>query len=685
MDVARNGISVRNPVSFGGGFGSPGDVLVSRGASFVPVWSTLPSDKTRIELLQSENYTLQRNPRAFTFLWIKASGSHVVYLPSELNQESLIFIRNDSDSPWRIDTNRAGLIYHGFRPNGSFRLPVSASITLSAAPTALGDSVSWVVVADQNMSSPPKFMLTCGITNGASTGNVVITKANTIVTSFQPKSSDTRFFLVYEGTSNVWSVTNRGYLTQNGVAVDGDGNILVCGVVIDGRSSSVVFNSTDGSTTSLTYPSSPYNMYPGGFLLKYSKTGVVQWASSFVSLFIYNYFQYNPINVSRDNNNSVYISGSSGGIMTFSNSPPLANVGIPYNGAESPFLTKYNEDGSIAWVTKVISSYVGTHATKTWHDNLNDVYVLMSPYIGDPSGVDPTWFEGFVDRLSEPLTITLFNSNLDNYAPSGKSFESTQSNISLIVKYDSDTGNPVWFTPFQGTFGSTSSTVNVARKGNVFFFLMACRYVNPELSSVVLTGTDSMSYSISQDTGNENMHVFTKLTMDGVILNSIKIAGTRVLDICACNLFSDNAIYSALPCSASTPVNFYIENNTPFLSITGVAEASFCIVSKHNFELNVTSWIILGNAYVVDSIEFDDAGNVVISTQTLKGAPIVVYKPGSVDEVVTTVNNPVVENVAYTLRYVIVFNVYFKVLSYEVNSCDASQLFSVAQQSVHLA
>jgi hypothetical protein len=691
LSVSLRNIAVTNAVSFGGSAGGVGDVLVSRGPSAPPVWVQNQSDRARIEVLQKANFVLTgANLRPFTFVWIRASGSYILKLPDSVPKDTIVFVRNDSDSFWTVDTNRAGLIYHTSRPNGSLRLRRSSSITLSAAATPVGQPIHWIVVADQNMSvSGQRFMLTGGMTSGGSTGNVVVSNGAKTLATLTPNTSNSLFYLVYEdltNSANSWTLLNRGYLLHNGVCLDADGNILVCGVVIDDQSSTVNFQSTDSISISMSYTLGTGTDTPAGFVLKYDTAGKLKWARQFWNLMdtIGGIF---PFNVSTSDDRSVYISGTSTNLGTIFSNGSSASVTIGNGVANSsPFLTKYNEFGDIQWVACVKSTYtIGTANVKSWNDNENDVYLFVSPFIG----VSPPSTNSSIPRtLDDPSTTTFKKSNLNSYSfDTNMVVTATMANVSFIVKYDKENGTPLWFTKIQGTFSSNTSSVCFSSPNSISFVLLSCPFLNTTLSnSVVVTDVNAKSKTMLPVAGNEAMHVLTQVTSKGELLSTIKISGTNVWKYSAVNYYSDEAVYTALPCLNSAEVNLYnVDSESPALTLTNISESSYCLLTRYTADLSIETWAIIGNADSVDNIAFDADGNVTISTLTVAGKNIILYEAELRNTVSKTLYNPVPDNLTSNIRFIIKLNSFFKFISYEAHQGQASQSsphFNVFQQSV---
>ena len=212
------------------------------------------------------------------------------------------------------------------------------------------------------------------------------------------------FIVKYSSDGSVlWAISAGGVNSDYGssIATDGSGNVYVTGAFY---SPSITFFGTNNITKILTNAASGNSDM---FIVKYSSTGIVQWAKSAGGN-----SNEAGIGVATYGSGNVYVTGSfESSSLTFSETTTLTNAGTSGNDM---FIVKYDADGVVKWAKSAGGS--------------GDDY--GSSIAAGGSGVYVTgWFNSSSITISTPLlSTTLYTAgNYDMF----------------IVKYDAD-GYPQW-------------------------------------------------------------------------------------------------------------------------------------------------------------------------------------------------------------------------------------------------
>ncbi len=180
-------------------------------------------------------------------------------------------------------------------------------------------------------------------------------------------------------------------LTKSFIETDPSGNIFVAGYAYD----SVAFDSTI--------------VPPGGYIVKYSPTGILMWAKrKFVNAI--------PTGIKIDKN-KIYMSA-----RTINDTASVDKVTLIYHVTQNMCLSKFNIDGNLLWVRNAMSNF-GSSANGVTVDNNENVFV---------SG-------GFSKDIDFGAT-NLTNSNMSDF---------------YLAKYDSS-GNFIWAKQSNATFSANT-------------------------------------------------------------------------------------------------------------------------------------------------------------------------------------------------------------------------------------
>ena len=214
------------------------------------------------------------------------------------------------------------------------------------------------------------------------------------------------------------------------------------------------------------------------FVSKYDIDGQIDWITK-IGATGFDDGSVQSNNIVIENNGDIYLSGrSTHRTLSFFNGGPTGNIGLPIgltgnenDGTSSEnsiiFLSKYDKDGQIKWVTKVGGGPTG--GTENEHiisDADGNVYLY-----GDASSLTIDFYDGFgpTGSLGIPIGIT---GNLDAGTPDTR--------VTFLVKYDSD-GIIKWLTKL-GDSGLQSTVITDGFAGDDIFKL------NSDETSIYTTG-----------------------------------------------------------------------------------------------------------------------------------------------------------------------------------------------------
>jgi len=343
-------------------------------------------------------------------------------------------------------------------------------------------------------------------------GNNATTAFNSDGTAFSPtiaNAGGTDAFIVKYNSSGFvqWltRVASTGADNAYGVATDISGNVLVTG---QGGNGAVI---TAFSAGNIAFsPTLTNNGVNDAFIVKYNSTGVVQWLAKISSSAI-DSGRAVATSPSRD----VYVAGQGGSaaVVTAFNfdgsafSPTLANA-----GSNDSFIVKYNETGSVQWITRVAGTAADS-ATAITTDSAGNVIVsgtygnatvtsfsvgniAFSPTLSSSGGTDVFVVEynssGVVQwnaRISTFATDTSFDIAVDSagsvyvsgsstsyvvaYNANGTLFGSAGHFVagsgtgSFIVKYSS-TGVVQWISTTNGTGTDAGRGIAIDSSSNIY-------------------------------------------------------------------------------------------------------------------------------------------------------------------------------------------------------------------------
>ncbi len=240
------------------------------------------------------------------------------------------------------------------------------------------------------------------------------------------------------------------------VAVDGDGNSIICGHFNDSIS---FFNSSviTGSN------------FCSGYIAKFDSTGNLMWLNALTgTASIY------QSSVTTDTNNHIYVTGTFSGTITVN--------GVSYTSpfGDEIFIVKLDEDGNYIWTKRLSCDYYDPQCNSIVCDGLNNVYVT--------GGFGDTLTFGNIQLSSGPnkdIFIAKFNSDGDILFAFQE--EGIHLDVGKSIKVD-NSGN-MYVTGFFGDTLSIGDTMLIAH-GNLDVFV-AKYNSNTDLEWAASIGSDN--------------------------------------------------------------------------------------------------------------------------------------------------------------------------------------------------
>lgn len=371
-------------------------------------------------------------------------------------------------------------------------------------------------------------------------------------------------------TINVINTTNSGYITQytsNGVyrwisqatstfgsvigyavSVNNSNAIVATGSFID----NVTIYGAFGSIRTLT------GAGPNCYLVKYSNSGVIQWATRFTAN-----VAYNALDVDITNDGSIYVGGSNlnSFIYFYSVGNILSTIVIPNYGGG--FVAKYNSNGIFQWASYILGGFSTSLraninnelAVCGYFQNLLRVY---SPFIVAPSTlyaasnsdaflVKYSGNDGAVQWLTNITNSPISQSNLIkinindynqvvisgnysqnnidiySYASSTPVTLSGDANNTFIVNYNSN-GVYNWATRLSSSNVIQNYSVNIQGSNEIF----VTGSMNSTLSIYNTSGVTLLT-QITNSLGNDVYLIKYTPTINSVILNPTIDGQTKVI------------------------------------------------------------------------------------------------------------------------------------------------------------
>jgi hypothetical protein len=287
-----------------------------------------------------------------------------------------------------------------------------------------------------------------------------------------------------------WATYLDGTGSDYGQAVktDSEGNVYFSG----GYTSSGTVNILNGITSGSTYPSSgillPSAGNTGVFLIKYTSSGVAQWAThfraaSFTSIYI----------LSIDSLNNVYITGTYSSLIltslfnaiTSGSTYPSAGVSLRITTGNSGYILKFNSSGVLQWANVV--DFSGSDQTRNIAiDSLNNIYI--------------------VGEYQSSSTNFLYNAITSGsvYPQSLVSLPFTNNLAVLLVKYNSS-GVTQWATYLDATTNTGDSGISV---------------VVDSTNKIYITGSYASPAPLSVNNVNGNGQIPSSITLDPIFQTS---------------------------------------------------------------------------------------------------------------------------------------------------------------------
>ena len=324
----------------------------------------------------------------------------------------------------------------------------------------------------------------------ANTSNLTATASyNMFVAKYDATSNpnNTPFFKWVKGNT-ITQTAGTTYTARCGaksVGIDSSGNIYITGAYfafsnVCGNSTSCDFSGTGvaGATFTMTpvlsgtCPSASYSLYYDGFVVKYNKAGIFQYAFTIGDIYDEN---INGIAVEPSGN--FFLTGYYGGNNTSTTNSvdfdPSSNTNaLADNGKASMFIAKYTNNGAYLWAKKIASNTIryAIAPKEIVRDPANNIYIT-----GDltESGIDFDPDAGTAN-LNTAGVADIFN-----------------------VKYNSN-GVYQWGFSVGGTLADNSRAIAVDLTGNVIiagYFKSTGLDFNPGAGSTNLSANASSTAS----------------------------------------------------------------------------------------------------------------------------------------------------------------------------------------------
>ena len=338
---------------------------------------------------------------------------------------------------------------------------------------------------------------------------------------------------------------------QYGVATDTSGNVFACGAFFLATATSLTIYNSDGTPGATLSNVANANIT---YLVKYSSTGTVLWATRFT---VAATFAVRGFGITADASGDVFVGGHYNSGLTFLNTGGTTGTTLTFVGTGSAFIVKYTSTGTAIWATQITNTslsstglardgggnvfIVGAYTTATTLYNTggstgttlanggaSNVYIAKYTSAGNLLWATRIVSTGAVRPAGGIVTDTLGNVFISGSRPTEiATFYNSDTSVggqqaggntlTFVVKYSS-TGTYAWSTYFGGhtpTNPSNSSTgIAVDANQNVF---VTGRY-NGELTAYNANAISS-GYWLSYGYGGFASYL-VKLNPDGNMTTS---------------------------------------------------------------------------------------------------------------------------------------------------------------------
>jgi hypothetical protein len=261
-----------------------------------------------------------------------------------------------------------------------------------------------------------------------------------------------------EGTA-LWATRIEGtsFIIGLSTCTDSNGDVYIVG-----QFSSQITITNFVSVTSGIVNVVPYGTLSNGggtdsFLIKYSSSGNVLWATTITGLGD----QYANV-IKADSQNNIYLCGSYNTQITINNSGTAGGGGpilvTPYGtltntGGFDGLIIKYNSSGTALWATN-ITGIGDSFSTDISVDTSNNVYIITE------SNSSPTIINSFVSAPGGGGPISVIAYGTFN-----------TSNIDLILTKYNSSGTVLWATNIIGTGDQYTGNIEADPLGNIYVCL----------------------------------------------------------------------------------------------------------------------------------------------------------------------------------------------------------------------
>jgi len=425
-----------------------------------------------------------------------------------------------------------------------------------------------------------------------------------------------------DGSLN-WVSTIEGTNTENiiNLQIDNSNNVYITGFTYSNsiKINKGIINNNDELIFDISYDVSlTINNYDT-YIIKYNPDGSLNWVST-----ITGDGNERPVNLQIDNSNNVYITG-----FTYSNpitinqlslNNGVLNVDVSYdvslnggNNAAYNYIIKYNQDGSLNWV----STIEGTNTENIINlqiDNLNNVYMT-----GSSNSNSIKINKGYLNNdelifdISYDVSLTI--NNYDTY----------------IIKYNPD-GSLTWVSTITGTNDEINDALKIDNNNNVYITgyttthdLITINQLSLDNNKLVI----DISYDVSLNGTNYDNTYLIKYNQDGS-LNWVSTIDNGWLTPYLQIDNNNNVYIRGFTYSNSIKINQLSLNNGVLnvdvsydVSLNDVNDDAFLIKYDQYGSLNwVTTITSSGNDYPVN-LQIDNSNNVYITGKS-NGNPITI-------------------------------------------------------------
>jgi hypothetical protein len=325
-----------------------------------------------------------------------------------------------------------------------------------------------------------------------------------------PQSIGSDSFLVKYSSSGIvqWATSIKGSGTDisYALAVDSSNNVYFSGYYSNTSGTLTLQDATaTGQTNSAI--SLPQTTGSDAFLVKYSSSGIVQWATSIKgSSFDIGYA------LAVDSSNNVYFSGyysNTSGTLTLQDATATGQtnsaISLPQTTGSDAFLVKYSSSGIVQWATNIkgSGSDIGYALTV---DSSNNVYITGQ--YNNASG-----------------TVTLQDATATGQTNSAISLPQCSTVDAFLVKYSSS-GIVQWATSIKGSSSDIGYATAIDSFNNVY---ITGQYTNTSgtvtLQDATATGQTNSAISLPQSSGTDAFLV--KYSSSGIVQLATSIKGTN--------------------------------------------------------------------------------------------------------------------------------------------------------------